>query len=88
MWNHILSYVSYFELHERHIYYGYRVIICHSGENVRIAKKMIGNGLSMDKSQFFHHITFTIPIENVQDFISQIKSPVKIESKALCGLIL
>ncbi|XP_020886881.1 LOW QUALITY PROTEIN: probable L-gulonolactone oxidase 6 [Arabidopsis lyrata subsp. lyrata] len=36
--------------------------------------------------QFFHQTTFTIPIESVKEFISDIKTLVKIEPKALCGL--
>ncbi|CAE5968925.1 unnamed protein product [Arabidopsis arenosa] len=36
--------------------------------------------------QFFHQTTFSIPIENVKEFISDIKTLVKIEPKALCGL--
>ncbi|XP_010507978.1 PREDICTED: L-gulonolactone oxidase 2 isoform X2 [Camelina sativa] len=38
------------------------------------------------KGEFFHQTTFSVPLTHVKSFINDIKSLVKIESKALCGL--
>uniref|UniRef100_A0A1J3HRH1 L-gulonolactone oxidase n=1 Tax=Noccaea caerulescens TaxID=107243 RepID=A0A1J3HRH1_NOCCA len=89
-----LSYISYGLTNNGTTYDGYPVIGKHSdlmssGGCLDSKEDGLATACPWDsrvKGQFFHKTTFTIPVENLKGFITDIKSLVKIEPKALCGL--
>lgn len=93
MWNKIIKLCFIFWTAGT-TYYGYSVIGNHSdlmssGACLDSKEDGLATACPWDSrvnGQFFHQTTFTIPIENVKEFISDIQTLVKIEPKALYGL--
>ncbi|CAH2052906.1 unnamed protein product [Thlaspi arvense] len=91
---HSLSSQSYGLTNNGTTYYGYPMNGNHSdlmspGGCLDRQKDRLATACPWDsrvKGQFIHQTTFTLPLENVNYFINDIKSLVQIEPKALCSL--